>query len=102
MRQITRDAVNAFMNNEPFSRGNTRVVVSNFIGATFLYLHNNMIASKCHTTTGSILISNAGWPTATTKERLNGIPNVTIRQKKGVWYLNGKQWGGSWIETNQK
>lgn len=97
MRKITFDSINAFMINKPFSRGNTTVVVNNAIGVTFLCLHGNEIASKCHDT-GKIRISNAGWFTVTTKERLNGIPNVSIRQKNYVWYLNGKPWGGRWTE----
>lgn len=99
MRKITIDAVNAFMDNKEFSRSNTEVVVDNSIGATFLYLHNNKIASKCHTT-NKIEISNAGWFSVTTKERLNGLPNVSIRQKDYKWYLNGNRWYGKWIEIN--
>lgn len=45
-------------------------------------------------------ITNAGWATNTTKERLNGIPGVSISQRKGIWYLNGKEWGGKFIKIN--
>ena len=41
-----------------------------------------------------IHIQNCGWFTNTTKERLNALPNVSIQQKKGVWYLNGEKWNG--------
>ena len=37
-----------------------------------------------------------GYKTNTTKERLNGIPGVCIQQKKGVWYLNGKEMLDGW------
>jgi hypothetical protein len=41
-------------------------------------------------------ISNAGWASNTTKERLNGIPGVHIKQKNWTWYLNGQEWDGGW------
>lgn len=88
MRKITEDAVNAFMSGNKFSRSNTKVI--HFT----LYLHGNLIAKKDGV---GLKITNAGWFTATTKERLNGLPNVNIVQRKGVWYLNGKEWDGSWI-----
>jgi hypothetical protein len=46
-------------------------------------------------------ISNAGWDSKTTKERLNELPGVNIRQSKGVWYLNNLQWDGTpiYIDT---
>jgi hypothetical protein len=44
-----------------------------------------------------VTISNAGWFSKTTKERLNGLYGVSISQKAGEWYLNGIKWGGHWI-----
>jgi hypothetical protein len=44
-------------------------------------------------------ITNAGWRSNTTKERLNGLPNVSIQQKKGDWYLNGEVWNGQSTEV---
>lgn len=58
-----------------------------------LYLHGNAIAR--HTSSG-ITITNAGWPSNTTRERLNGLPGVSVNQKKGKQYLNGKEWSGEW------
>lgn len=48
----------------------------------------------------SLVITNAGWKSNTTKERLNGLPNVSIQQKKGEWFLNGTAWNGEWIKVN--
>ena len=59
-----------------------------------LFLHGNMIARWIN---GSDLeVTNAGWPTTTTRERLNGLPNVSVHQAKGVQYLNGAERDGSW------
>lgn len=104
-RQITIDAMNAFMNDSKetdmhgvcFKRDNT--IVTLFAGCKMLYLHNNRIAER-NLETGEIKITNAGWQSNTTKERLNGIPGVSIVQRKGVWFLNGKEWDGSWIQVN--
>jgi len=38
--------------------------------------------------------------TATTKERLNGLPNVHIKQIKGKWFLNDVEWDGKLIDVN--
>lgn len=90
-RKITTDAINAFMSTKPFCRDNTSVVVlENFI---YLQLHSNTIATRA-VGSNSIQVTNAGWFTATTKERLNGLPGVSVNQRKGVWYLNGEEWDG--------
>ena len=95
MRQITRDAINAFTSNVPFSRDNTTVHVSD--DATIMRLHGNLIAKKIN---GELFITDAGWDTMTTKERLNGLPGVQITQKKSIWYLNGEQWDGEMIKIS--
>jgi hypothetical protein len=59
----------------------------------YLKLFGNKIAAI--ESDGRLWISNAGWDTKTTKERLNGLPGVSIQQKKGEWYLNGNQWDGN-------
>lgn len=93
-RKITTDAVNAFMNGENFSRDNTSVSVNSF-GDVVLMLHGNQIAQK-RKIENDLQISNAGWFSTTTKERLNGLPGVSVCQRKGVWFLNGEEWDGSW------
>ena len=42
-------------------------------------------------------INDGGWQSNTTKERLNGLPNVSIHQKDFQWYLNGEAWDGEWV-----
>jgi hypothetical protein len=91
MRKITEESRNAFNRNENFKKANTEVSCDDF--TTELYLHNNLIATK-NPRTGVLKITNAGWKKNTTKERLNGLPGVSIYQKNFVWYLNGKEWNG--------
>lgn len=99
MRQITKQAINAFMNFKAFKSANTEVHIQELpTGGKIasLYLHNNKIAGR--NIAGQTFINNCGWFSNTTKERLNGIPGVSICQKKGIWYLNGQQWDGKSIE----
>lgn len=93
MRKITREAYQAFINKVPFKSSNTAVQVLED-GAVFLTLHGNTIAKQVD---GILSITSAGWPTNTTKERLNSLPGVRIHQAKGVWYLNDMFWDGDWI-----
>lgn len=90
MRKITKLAVNAFIAGRSFKSGNTEVTVEN--GQSCLKLHGNVIAR--YSDADGLFITDAGWQTNTTKERLNGILGVNIQQKNWVWYLNGKKWDG--------
>lgn len=91
MRVTTQKAVEAFNNDAKLTLSNTAVLTND--KETSMYLFDNLIATK-NKATNSLKITNAGWMRNTTKERLNGLPNVSIQQKKGVWYLNGKEWNG--------
>ena len=101
MRQITKDAIKSFYAGKDFKQSNTEVKAYN--NSTNLYLFGNHIAELEHNATvdnESILkITNAGYETVTTKERLNGLEGVNIVQRDFVWYLNGKEWNGNWIEV---
>jgi len=92
MRKITKEMANAFNNDMPFNKDNTIVKVGENV--TNIFLHGNLIASKVE---GRLHITNCGWFTNVTKERLNALPNVSIYQKKGIWFLNGLPWDGSFI-----
>lgn len=89
MRQITQNSVNAFINHKANKLSNTQVITCNNVSK--MYLFGNLIAVNNN---GVISVSNAGWESITTKERLNGIPGVNIKQSKGLWYLNGVEWNG--------
>lgn len=67
---------------------------------TIMKLHGNEIAYRYNDPKKTLSITNAGWATNTTKERLNSIPGVSIQQKAGVWYLNGQVWDGSLKDIN--
>lgn len=95
MRKITREAVKAFLLEKNFRKDNTKVEVTN--EGTKMFLHNNLIAKIDKNKVLSI--TNAGWQTNTTKERLNGLPGVGISQKNFEWYLNDEKWDGSWVEV---
>ena len=90
MKKITKAAAAAFVEKKNFSCSNT--IVSNDNGKTEMFLFGNKIASL---NGNQLTITNCGWQTNTTKERLNALPKVSICQKKGVWYLNGNEWDGS-------
>lgn len=108
MRKITKQATMAFLSNKEFKKDNTEVVVSRIKGngidlmSSSLLLHSNLIALAIRNgdSIEEMYITNAGWFSNTTKERLNGIPGVNIRQVRGNWYLNGHQWDGKLTKIN--
>ena len=97
MKKITRDSVDAFMNARPFRKDNTEVTVLDNL--TILKLFGNEIAYRYNDPERTLSITNAGWFSNTTKEWLNGIPNVRIHQKNFNWYLNDKEWDGRLIDV---
>jgi len=100
MRQITKESISAFMNAERFKKANMEVEV--LPNVTILYLHNNAIAYRYNDPQRTLSISNCGWFSNTTKERLNALEGVSIYQKNYVWFLNGKEWDGNKIDINLK
>ncbi|WKV20538.1 hypothetical protein 16Q_145 [Pseudomonas phage 16Q] len=100
-RKITTEAIKAFMSAKPFNKDNTSVSIEEVKAFTFkeemvvLRLHGNTIAQRL-VDSNEIEVTSAGWFSTTTKERLNGIPGVSVCQKKGIWFLNGEKWDGSW------
>lgn len=97
MRQITIESCDALLRRVPYLKSNTEVIVDS-TGKAKLYLHGNLIAVNYPE--DGIYITNAGWKTSTTKERLNGIGGVFINQKNGKWFLNGEPWNGGWAKVN--
>ena len=97
MRKITSEAVSAFLERKPFRKSNMSVEAN---GNEFrLKLHGNTIASIDEL--GVLSVSNAGWRSNTTNERLNGLPGVRVNQKNWDWYLNGQYWDGNPIFINK-
>jgi len=94
MRKITEQISNSFLNKKSRKIGNSETDGRNF------WLHREKIAK--FDDDGFLWISNAGYPSNTTKERLNSLPCVRIHQKNFVWYLNNQAWGGEWVKTEFK
>lgn len=84
MRLITRKAVEALLVGSRYKNSNTEV------RDKAMYLHGHKIAWL--DLNDQLWISHCGYKTNTTKERLNGLPSVDIRQRNFTWYLNGEEW----------
>lgn len=101
MRQITKESVNAFLNAKPFNKQNMTVEV--LPNVTILKLYGNAIAYRYSDNERSLSITNCGWQSKTTKERLNGLLSALnmgrITQRNWEWYLNGKHWDGRLIDV---
>jgi hypothetical protein len=95
-RKITEESVRAFYNRTKFNKSNMSVEITDE-GFALLKLHGNTIAGKDYEGTW---ITDAGWPTRTTFERLNGFDNVGVNTKKGQVYLNGEEWDGEKVYIN--
>jgi hypothetical protein len=98
MRKITEESVDAFMNARKFKKSNMEIEV--LPNVTVMKLHGNPIAFRYNDPERTLSITDAGWRTNTTKERLNGIPNVSIQQKNWEWFLNGDKWDGDMIDVS--
>lgn len=96
MRKITEDSVAAFNSATPFNKQNMSVEV--LPNVTILKLHGNEIAYRYNDPNKTLMITNAGWESNTTKERLNALDGVSIVQRNFIWYLNGEEWDGSLTE----
>ena len=96
MRKITAEACQAFESGQNYNKGNTQVKQNTTAyNEVEMYLHGNAIALR--SICGATYITNAGYKTNVTKERLNGLTGVHIQQRNFVWYLNGVEWDGGWI-----
>lgn len=97
MKSITQDSAKAFMNATRFKKSNMKVDVLDNV--TIMRLHGNAIAYLYNDPQRTLSITNCGWFSKTTKERLNGIPGVSIKQKNFDWYLNGVKWDGNLVDV---
>ena len=89
MRAITRDACDAFINEREFSRENMAVHHNDNGETSRMYLFGNLIAKRDGQ---QVRITLAGHPTATTRDRLNGLLellhiNKHVYQHKHAQYL---------------
>lgn len=88
-RQITENAINAFLAGRNFKQSNTEIKAN--CSGVYMYLFDNLIA---HRVGNRLQITTAGWNTLTTRERLNGLPKVSVRQEREKLFLNGQPWDG--------
>lgn len=118
MRKITKQACEAFLQAKPFQKDNTKIIISNGEITTIkMCLHNNPIAiCKLYslsetkpTGLSDLILSDCGWQTTTTKERLNGLLQTLhekglmkhllyIFQKNHTWYINTSLYPIPWDE----
>ena len=84
MRKVTELTVKALINGMNRTVGNTSVEYNTDKDRYELKLHGNLIAYR---TCGvqRMYISNAGWHTNTTKERINGIIDIFCRNTGRVY-----------------
>lgn len=88
MRKITREIARAFLN------GRSKRFTGN--GATetdgqAIWLHGNKIVERRE---DGIYISDGGWESNTTKERLK--PFAQVYHRNHQMFCNGEPWDGSW------
>lgn len=93
MRKIEAQMLIAVASRKDWSCDNTRVAVTYFahgdkiIDRATVYLHNSPIAQI---TPDSVIVSDCGYPTATTKSRINVILHkfcgAGIYQRNYKWY----------------
>ena len=91
MKKISKEMADCFQKSIAKKKSNTQVTVGVYY--TNLILFDNTIATLDNSSR-EITISNCGYFTQTTKDRLNAIEGVSITQKRGVWHLNGQEWNG--------
>ena len=85
MRKITEKVVEAFIAGRKCKVGNTTT------DGVVLRLHGNLIAEK--RPDGAIVATLAGWPTVTTRERLNGLSEL-LGLGRLFCQINHGQWCG--------
>jgi len=95
-RRVT-DAIGA-----AFAKGESKKVGNSNTDGKTVFLHGNAIVKR--EPNGNIMISNAGWATRTTHERINGVLSTLglksgVSLKGGESMLNGKPWDGEWTKV---
>lgn len=90
IRKVTKEVVRAFIEGRNFSKSNTTVQGFSGLFSTEFLLFGNMIA-QYDRKKRKLYVTTAGYPTVTTKERLNGILDAfglpRVYQKNFEWYF---------------
>ncbi len=91
-RKVALNAAQALKARKKMTSHNTKVVVDEN-GNAHMYLFGNRIA--VYTKDNRLFITNAGWDTMTTRNRLSELTSTRITRRGG---LNGVEWDGRWVE----
>lgn len=86
MRKIERDMIAAIKANKNRPLGNT--YVNPVIGGVEVHLHGNHIATLTDT---GLRFTLAGWPTPTTRSRINALLREFIHANARVYQTAGRQ-----------
>ena len=89
MRKETKTVVTAFLAGKAASATRTKT------NGTTLFLHDNAIAWK--EKDGTIAMTLAGWPTPTTRERLNGLCELAIGKRPFSQEHHDQRFNGDFI-----
>ena len=81
MRKITQRIKDAFEAGHSLTVGNTRT------DGESVWLYGNKIVKTFH---GEVFATLAGWPTPTTRERVNGITGIGFHQEDFMPKVNGR------------
>ncbi len=111
MRQITVDSLNAFVAGKPFKKSNMEVEVTGHL--IRMKLFGNTIATYDQLNQ-ELMVTDAGWKTVTTKERLNAVLRhflgCFLYQENFVWKVEVDknksiffgQLDGKWIPLKEQ
>ncbi len=91
MRKIERQMVAAIKAMKNFHSGNTAVVIetTQHEKRALVALHGNRIAEVY--VDGTVKVTLAGWPTATTRSRVNAILREFVAEGANVFQAKGNQ-----------
>jgi len=86
---------------EAWGNGYACKVSNTHTDGNVVYLFGKSIIKRDN---GRVFIRTAGYPTRTTKDRLNCLDNVQVYTSRGYLYLNDKVWEDheDWTEVNKK
>jgi hypothetical protein len=79
MRKVSKKIAAAFMQHKAAKSGTTET------DGTTLWLHGNAVAQWHNNNV--FHVSFAGWPSVTTRERLNSLPAVRVHQHKHEQFI---------------
>lgn len=98
MRKIERDMIRAIQQCINWRNGNTSVVMGH-AGAFVVSLHGNVIASN--SATEGFRFTLAGWPTPTTRSRVNALLGAFAVGHARVSQSKGKQYYGQFAGARE-